>query len=336
MPKKRRIKSADIRFVSLCPRGMNGLRTLYKSDGDGKGGTVTIEPLLKECEGFLEKGQLVAAVWVPDRADKEGDWADRETIEKMAHSFARNGLKIDLKHDERTLTVDQAYVAESFVIQKGDPRFSDLKDYDGTPVNAEGGWGAVFQIDDPQLRKEYREGKWGGVSMAGPALVVDEDPPRPMVEKMRSLLDKDQIDMTAEELQKALEASNATLLAGITELMKGGSGTEEKPKDVPALDLTNEAEVKKHLRALELSQIDINDPEALRKHLQTFGGERSDEVTEAKAELAKAQARLQKLEGKSNQPADGAEGTDEEAAALKKRDEAVKQMIKFANEPFAE
>ena len=355
MPKGRRITAADIKFISLCPRGMNGLRTLYKSGEDGQG-SVTLHPIIKEADDFMEKGQLVAAVWLPNRQDREGDWADAATVEKMAHSFARNGMNVDLRHDEKPLTKEQVYVAESFVIQKNDPRFANLTDYDGTPVDPTGGWGAVFQIESPELRKEYREGKWGGVSMMGPALVVDEEPPpSARFAKMAAALDGED-DMKPEELKKAIEDGNKSLLAGLADLFKEGLGKKtEEPKEeikkaeAPVFegDPTNPEDIRKHLQALELSRLDTSDPEALKKHLESLGKtdkedevddsvEESAEVRKARRDLALAKERIRKLTTRSGQPGDGAgaetadleKGTD---AYLQKCHEVGTNLAKFIN-----
>lgn len=358
MPKGRRITGADIKFVSLCPRGMNGLRTLYKSDGDGQG-SVTLQPIIKAGDDFMEKGQLVAAVWVPNRQDREGDWADAATVEKMAHSFARNGMQVDLRHDERALTKDEVFVAESFVIQKGDPRFANLTDYDGTEVDATGGWGAVFQIESPELRKEYREGKWGGVSMAGPALVVDEEPPASArFTKMAAALDGDD-EMKPEEMKKALDDSNTALLAGMKAMFTeaGILKTEDDEpkkstakKEAPTFtgDLNDPAAIRKHLAEVELANIDTSDPAALAKHAETLeaasksddGDEgddknKSPELRKAERELAASQERVRKLQGKSNQPAEGAGQEDEIEKGsdkfLKKCHDTGTALAKFIN-----
>jgi len=350
MAKGRRIKSADIRFVSLCPRGMTGLRTLYKADdGDPSKGTVTLEPILKEDSDFLERGQLIAAIWVPNHQDREGDWAGPDAIESMAHSFARNGMQLDLRHDEQPLTKEQVFVAESFVIQAGDPRFANLKDYNGTTVTATGGWGAVIQIEDQDLRKQYRDGKWGGVSLQGPALVVEEDPPASArFEKMRKQLDGDS-DMTSEELAEAIAAGNKTLLGGLATLFKE-AGILQKADDQPApaakkteIDLTDPAAVRKHLAAMELAAIDPDDPAALKKHLEKLEKasdtpdakepDDSPELQKAKADLAKAQLRCKHLAGASNQNADGANAGDDETEPvhLKKCFDMANAMAAHAN-----
>lgn len=166
----RKILDADIQFLSLCPMGKNGLRTLYKADD----GTVRFDSITKELPDFDEKGELVACVWAPNRVDVDGDYCDASTIKTLAYSFMRNSAKVDLVHDCNQLPRDAAYIAESFIIQPSDPRFEKMTDYEGNAVDVTGGWGVVVKVNDPELRKAYREGEWQGVSMYGPAKLVEE------------------------------------------------------------------------------------------------------------------------------------------------------------------
>ncbi|MBL4769481.1 MAG: hypothetical protein JKY94_17545 [Rhodobacteraceae bacterium] len=336
MPKRHRIKSANIKFVSLCPAGMNGLRTLYKSK-DPNERIVTLRPLIKEAEDFEEKGQLVAAVWVPDRADSKGDWANKATIQDMAYSHARNGYAVDLEHNEQPLSKEAAYMAESFIIQEGDPRFVGLVDEAGFSVDATGGWGAVFQVDSPELRKEYREGKWGGVSLAGPALVVEEEPPASArFAKMAKLLG-DEIDMEKSEFEAALAKSNKDLLDGLV-LALAPKAPPEPAKLIKAeVDLTDPAAVKAHLAGLELAKVDTSDPASLRKHLATLeksdepeeGTEDTPELAKAKADLEKSEKALKKAQQRSNQPAgDPAGAAEPEESDLKKCSDLATKMAK--------
>jgi len=162
----REILDANILFLSLCPKGKNGFATLYKSADE----TVEFRGVTVELSKFDERGLLAAVVWAPGIEDADGDFASGDVVEKMAHSFMKNGAKIDTKHDMSPLEPDAVHVAESFIIQKGDPRFSDVK-HKGVAVDVTGGWGTIIQVNDAELRKSYRSGDWAGVSMFGPAKV---------------------------------------------------------------------------------------------------------------------------------------------------------------------
>lgn len=169
---RRRIKSATISHVSLCRAGKNRLPTIFKSDNGAD--NVRVSSLLKANGDFDVKGELLSVVYAPEIRDTDGDIASEDAIKEMAYSFAKSGKGIDIEHDGKVLPRDAAYVAESFLIQKGDSRFAGWKDDGGAEVDVSGGWGMVVKIDDPELRQLYKSGAWNGVSMFGEAMVEAE------------------------------------------------------------------------------------------------------------------------------------------------------------------
>ena len=48
--------------------------------------------------------------------------ASADVIREMAHDFMTEP-RIDVMHDGKALGTDKVSVAESFIVQKGDPRF---------------------------------------------------------------------------------------------------------------------------------------------------------------------------------------------------------------------
>lgn len=166
--RKRQILKAKIGFLSLCPAGANTLRTVYKSaEGDEN---VELQVITKE---MTEQGELICCVYAPDLEDSQGDQASAEVIKDFAYDFAKTGGSIDIKHNEEALGKDQIFVAESTIIQKGDPRFADIEDYDGDSVDVTGGWGVILKVEDEKLQDLYRSGEWGGISMGGMMQVRD-------------------------------------------------------------------------------------------------------------------------------------------------------------------
>jgi len=168
----RRIKRAKITHLSLVPKGANRLPVIYKEDKATD--NIDFDLLVKEASNFEERGELLAVVYAPELRDTQGDIASQSVIRKAMHDSARDGLTIDMRHDGKALAKDDIYVAEQFEIQKGDERFKNFKDRDGKDVDVTGGWGVLLKIDSPDLRKLYRTGQWGGVSMMGNAEMVLE------------------------------------------------------------------------------------------------------------------------------------------------------------------
>jgi hypothetical protein len=165
----RRIRKAQIKFVSLVPKGANLLTPVYKADG-----SFSVGCLSTATEKFDESGELLNVVYAPEHRDSQGDVADAAVIKDAAYEFVANGAGVDVNHDGKALPRDKARIAETFLVQKSDPRFHGWKDAKGNPVNLEGAWATVIKIDDPDLRKKYRSGEWGGVSMGGTAIVEAE------------------------------------------------------------------------------------------------------------------------------------------------------------------
>jgi len=273
----REILDANILFLSLCPKGANGFATLYKADT----GNVELTPVIVELEKFDELGQLAAVVYAPDLPDQHDDFASASAIKKMAHTFIRNGAKLDLVHSLKELPKDAVYVAESFIIQKGDPRFASVE-HKGESKDVTGGWGTIIQINDAELRKAYRNGEWAGMSMYGPAKVRNVDP---VVEKTT----KQETDMTDQEIKtliaKGVEEGVKDALAekalhDAEADKKKADDKKKKKKDdddkaalakksVPAdLDLSDADAVNAHVEKMEMETlekaVDWTDPKSIR------------------------------------------------------------------------
>jgi hypothetical protein len=217
---------------------------VYKAD-EGKAEFHTI---VKAADNFDERGELLAVVYAPETVDKQGDIASAEVIRDMAHEFQRSGGQIDMRHDLKPVSKAQAFVAENFIIQKGDERFNDFKDYDGKLVNVVGGWGVMIKVEDPALRKLYRDGGWNGVSMYGPAefepVAAAKDDAGSFMSSLGDFLrkaaalfaptaptpDEDEFDMKKEDLQAVLTEANKPVLGALNNLVKALKGTKPAPK----------------------------------------------------------------------------------------------------------
>ena len=158
----RRIKRGKIEFISLCKRGANRMPVIYKADG-----AFDIEMLLKAADDFAERGEVLGVVYAPENRDTQGDIASAAVIKDLMYDAAQRGEMIDIMHDGKALTNEQIFVAERFIVQKGDERFSDFKDYEGKVVDVTGAWATVLKVDDADLRKQFKKGDWNGLSMGG-------------------------------------------------------------------------------------------------------------------------------------------------------------------------
>lgn len=255
-PYRKITKRLRIDFVSLCPRGKNFLPALYK--GLDPTGLPTIA-LLKASPAEVEEGVIRALVYVPGAVDADGEFAEREVVKAMAYDHARRGHKLDLQHDGQPLTVEQAHVVESFIVQKGDPRFADSVDVNGNKVDPTDGWGMVIKLEDPELRRLYKEGRWSGLSMGGAA----EREPAEVVTK------SEEDDMTDEQMAKLAETIAKSVAAAVA-----------PPKPAPVVTPAPEtpvfkapktlAEVRAHRERLEREalekDVDWTNPESVKKY----------------------------------------------------------------------
>jgi hypothetical protein len=264
---KKLIVDARVTMVSLCRRGKNTLKTLYKGEGGAR-----LQALVKASAEFDERGQLLAVVAAPNLEDADGDtFESPEAIERAAHHFLRAGADLDLHHDLQPLKKDDAFVAESFVIQKGDSRFADWSDYEGHKVDVTGGWGMVIQIDDPTLRKSYRDGEWDGVSLYAPVArmrtVAKAD--TSIASELRKVFEDagiinpqtdEDFDMDAKELAEVLKASNTELVKAVVAAVTPAAPKKEDAKDEIAApifkgDPTDPKALLAHKHAIEVHRL---------------------------------------------------------------------------------
>ena len=285
--KAKRIVKAKIDFISLCPRGANSFSTIYKADdGDKSVDLTTI------CKDMNEQGEIIACVYAPETIDSQGDIASAAVIKEFAHDFQKNGAGIDIRHNEEALEKDDIYVAESFIIQKDDPRFADMMDYEGNSVDVTGGWGAVLKVDSEELRELYRSGDWGGVSMGGMAIkkstedtetksrlkqVLEAIKPTKKENKSKNNTEnimplskedkKEMVDLVKEtmvEITKSAEEAKAEKLKKELDESKGKLGMNYP---APVLKDNSPEGVEKHRKALEIyelsKEVDSTDSRAI-------------------------------------------------------------------------
>lgn len=243
----RRIKSATITTIALCRRGKNGMRTLFKDDG-----SVELEALVKAGGD----NELLSVVYAPGRPDDDGDYADAQVIKAFAHEYLRDHRNIDIEHDGKKLPPSAAYIAESFIIAKGDERFANWKDYDDQPVgDLTGAWGTVIKLMDPALQKARRDGELDGVSMFGRAAVERVDTKaasKRVAESLGKARDTQGVlEMNKEEVMAALASFKADFVTMVKSVV--AEAVKPEPKPEPKVE-----ELK-----MPLFKGSVNDPKAL-------------------------------------------------------------------------
>jgi len=347
----REILEANITRIALCKRGKNRLRTLYKSDDAS---TLELDTLVKATD--TEAGELLAVVYAPNLTDTDGDvMRSREAIKKAAHTFNRDHRNLEIFHGGEVIAKERAYVAENFIIAKGDERFQNWKTYENEPVDLEGAWAQVIKLEDPVLRAGFRSGELDGVSMFGEASVralkseEHQDPARGKEQKM---------DL------KEQEALAGTIAKAVVEGMNAAQDAREAKAAAAALAKA-EADAKiapvKKAEEAPIFKGDMNDRVAretflgelrgyeLRKAIE--GGKSADEVAELfkaleteepsdekagikkgdTVEVRRLKLQLFKAQGRSKQVAKTEEVSTELSDLEKADEEAIKNGKEIAD-----
>lgn len=317
---KRRIKAAKISLISLVPAGANRVTALFKGRGD-----VELSAVAKiDVEGYL-----TALVYVPDMVDSQQDVANAQAIKQMAHDFISNmeGNGIDVLHDCQPIGSERARICETFLVQKGDPRFAGVTDDTGAAVDPTGAWGVVIKIDDPDLRALYASGEWVGVSMFGSAIVepVTKSAPK-----------ETQMDATqmAELLKTFGKSLSQELVEGLAKALAPAPVTPT-PATAPAVEFEgdpfNPDDVAKHAERVLFASLDLSKAADLAKwqaHLAKRAAPAPDSNAAKIDELEKQLAKLRKA------PTNGAEpnGRPESLTVAQKLAKAKERAVALKKE----
>lgn len=333
------ITDAEVTRIALCRRGKNGFRAMLKSDD----GAVEIQALVKAA-AVAETGELLAVAYAPGKPDSDGWVADRAIVREMSRAFMRNGAEVDIEHDGEVLSPEAAYVSETFIVQKSDPRFQGWKTYDGRPAgDLTGAWAVAIQIDDPALREACEQDLINGVSVFGRAAVeplqkssAAEDDDQEMNRKQFSRL----VKAVAEAL--AAEPQAAEIETGLDqELDLDALETDEEPAEIQAPQFEGDVDDPEALAAFEKAVRNYEFRKALasgeltadkiaemRKSLTE--SEPSDEEVGVEPddtdEVKKLRRRLHKAQRKSNAPATAGEAESAEVELAKSAEEIGKRI----------
>lgn len=342
---KRRIKKARCKIISLCPRGMNKTKALFK-DADGNPYTefTAAARMRKGAEGLLD-----VLVYIPEHEDAEGDIASKEVIRDIAHNFIPNmtGSGIDLLHSLETLSPEDAHICETYIVQKSDPRFVNVIDDDGRSIDPEGSWGVTIKLDNPAIRALYETDGWHGASMYG-AMIVEPLTKSDFTDALASRLgntpNSQETTMNEEKFAEMLKALGVTLTDALAKSIEGLKPTapvvDPKPADDPkpaVIDFVGDAEkledIEAHEEKLFKANLDFSKPEDLVKWKAYItkkaadakaadgkgdGADGKGDGNEENVELVKARQRVAELEKASKQDTKDVESGDSAQTKMSK------------------
>ena len=153
-----RLTNLHVEYLSLVKNPATGKGVTLKSiDGQA------VDDANLRVAGFAlvkaddELRRAYGIVYAPDQEDAHGDTASAETIRKAQADFMRQGRlwNIDTEH---SFNNEMAFVAESWLVRKGDALF---------PQEPEGAWAVGIQIGDTDLWAQLKSGALTGISLAG-------------------------------------------------------------------------------------------------------------------------------------------------------------------------
>lgn len=155
----KRLKNLNITHISLVKAGANKKNIIYKSSD----AQTNYEKDVVFAKRDDEKGIVYGIVYSPGEVDTQGDFADAAEIEKAAYAFMKglNGGNVDRDHNFKP---DGAYVAESWILRKGDALF---------PNEKEGSWAVAIKLESDELKDAVKKGEIAGLSMAGTGVRED-------------------------------------------------------------------------------------------------------------------------------------------------------------------
>lgn len=208
-----RMSNTQVLFISVVPAGANKRQVVFKAAGIDNDGRVFERTFaVRKADDARQVIYGIAyPVGSPTDTDTQGDYAEAAEVEAMAYDFMAKGRTawgVDRDHSYRAL--DAAYVAESWLVRKGDPLF-------GAPEDL-GAWAVGIKVADKALYNELKKTGYRGLSIAGTCEreEVAKTETKTAGEnggwlaKIRRLLRKED---TVDELKKAIEEVAAAVKA---------------------------------------------------------------------------------------------------------------------------
>lgn len=258
----KKLKDIEITHISLVKAGANNKTFIYKSIKDEP----SYENIVSIAKQNDEQGIVYGIVYEPDTVDAHGDFTTADEIKKAAYNFmkALNNRNVDKEH---TFKSEDAYVAESWLIRKGDSLFPEAK---------EGTWAVAIQLESDAIKKSVKDGELKGLSMAGKAVkeeVQKSGEDKNITEIIKSAIasvfksfeGKKTPELNKEEIEKAIKGELEPLIKERDTL----NGEVEKLKSNLA---KSESERKELVTAITMSKqdtdpvtVDQNDAVAIAK-----------------------------------------------------------------------
>ncbi len=158
----------SVDFISLVKTPATGKGLVLKSAQNGQ------RPQVFSITKMIEDRMVAyGVVYAPGQIDSQGDHAGADAIRKAAYEFMRE-KRVENIDAEHSFNSEQAYVAESWLVRKGDELFGE---------EPEGAWAVGIQVADPDIWNMLKSGELTGLSLAGVATTAPSEPRTQWAEK---------------------------------------------------------------------------------------------------------------------------------------------------------
>ena len=162
---KKSIEMTEVKvsFVSLVDRPANKRQFLIAKGENGVEKQIPTEHRIIKRDD--EQHYLTGIVYEPMKKDAHDNFMTAEEIAKAAHWYAKFGNNVDRQHDFEPL--EKVRVVESYIV----PVDMTI----GEELVTKGTWVMVVEVEDSEIWDAVVKGEITGFSLAGTAILGDED-----------------------------------------------------------------------------------------------------------------------------------------------------------------
>ena len=157
------MKEVKVSFVSLVDRPANKRQFLIAKGENGVEKQIPTEHRIIKRDD--EQHYLTGIVYEPMKKDAHDNFMTAEEIAKAAHWYAKFGNNVDRQHDFEPL--EKVRVVESYIV----PVDMTI----GEELVTKGTWVMVVEVEDSEIWDAVVKGEITGFSLAGTAILGDED-----------------------------------------------------------------------------------------------------------------------------------------------------------------
>lgn len=161
-----RLTNLDIHILSLVDKAANKRQLIIKNLNLPES-SIELDKVCQIRKVDDEKRMVYSVVYPANEIDAHGEFATASDVEKACHNFMRKSKTGNVDTQHNLVTDQDCFVAENWIIRKGDELFPEETDLDG--------WASGIKVENDEIWQKIKKGEITGVSMWGFAEKVEED-----------------------------------------------------------------------------------------------------------------------------------------------------------------